>query len=197
MDEFEDLLGTYLVKLSERPMSSEDSGEAAKLLHIIGDLERISDHAVNILSSAEEKRDKGLSFSADAQKELTVMTAAVREILDLSLRAMTEGDLEAAALVEPLQRVIDTLKEQMRTRHILRMQRGKCTMELGFIWSDLLTSFERVAGHCANIAGCEMQMAHSSLELHEYSHDVRASDPAFAINYAAFAGKYALVGETD
>jgi phosphate:Na+ symporter len=195
VDEMEDMLGTYLVKLSERPLSAEDSGEAAKLLHEIGDLERISDHAVNILESAEEKRDKGLAFSADAERELAVMTAAVNEILDLSLRALRDGDLAAAERVEPLQRVIDTLKEQMRTRHVLRMQRGKCSMEMGFIFSDLLTSFERVAGHCANIAGCEMQMAHASLELHEYSSDLRAGDHDYAANYAAFASKYALVAE--
>lgn len=195
VDELEDMLGTYLVKLSERPLSAEDSGEAAKLLHVIGDLERISDHAVNILESAEEKRSKGLAFSAQAEKELTVMTAAVNEILDLTLKAMGEGDLASAELVEPLQRVIDTLKEQMRTRHILRMQRGKCSMEGGFIFADLLTSFERVAGHCANIAGCEMQMAHDSLELHEYSSGLRAGDHDFAANYSAFANKYALVPE--
>ncbi len=195
VDEFEDLLGTYLVKLSARPMTAADSGEAAKLLHIIGDLERISDHAVNILESAEEKRDKGMEFSDDAKKELAVMTAAVTEILDLSLRAFEESDLAAAALVEPLQRVIDILKEQLRTRHILRMQRGRCSMELGFIWSDMLTSFERAAGHCANIAGCELQMTHDSLELHEYSHELRSGDPEYTGNYAAFAKKYALMRE--
>lgn len=194
VDEYEDLLGTYLVKLSARSMTAADSGEAAKLLHVIGDLERISDHAVNILESAEEKRDKGLEFSDDATRELGVMTAAVGEILDLSVLAFENSDLRSAALVEPLQRVIDTLKEQLRTRHILRMQRGRCTMEMGFIWSDLLTSLERVAGHCANIAGCEMQMAHDSLELHEYSHGLRAGNPNFAENYTAFAKKYALMG---
>jgi len=193
VDEFEDMLGTYLVKLSSRPMSDADSGEAAKLLHVIGDLERISDHAVNILSSAEEVRDKALSFSEAANRELAVMTAAETEILELSLKAFTEGDLRSAALVEPLQRVIDTLKEQMRSRHILRMQKGACTMELGFIWSDLLTSMERVAGHCANIAGCEMEMTHSSLELHEYSHELRDKNPDFQENYETFARKYALV----
>lgn len=194
VDEYEDLLGTYLVKLSARSMTAADSGEAAKLLHVIGDLERISDHAVNILESAEEKRDKGLEFSDDAKRELGVMTAAVGEILDLSVRAFENSDLKSAALVEPLQRVIDTLKEQLRTRHILRMQRGRCTMEMGFIWSDLLTSLERVAGHCANIAGCEMQMAHDSLELHEYSHELLAGNPDFTENYTAFAEKYALMG---
>jgi phosphate:Na+ symporter len=193
VDEFEDMLGTYLVKLSSRPMSDADSDEAAKLLHVIGDLERISDHAVNILSSAEEVRDKGLSFSEAANRELAVMTAAEKEILELSLKAFTEGDLSSAALVEPLQRVIDTLKEQMRSRHILRMQKGACTMELGFIWSDLLTSMERVAGHCANIAGCEIEMTHSSLELHEYSNELRDKNPDFQENYDTFARKYALV----
>ena len=196
IDEFEDMLGTYLVKLSSQSMTAEDSAESAKLLHVIGDLERISDHAVNILESAEEKRAKGQVFSADAQKELAVMTAAVNEILDLTVKALEDDDLDAAALVEPLQRVVDTIKEQMRTRHILRMQKGKCSLEMGFIWSDLLTSFERVAGHCANIAGCEMQMAHSSLELHEYSHELSDGNPEFAQNYAEFSKKYALMPET-
>ncbi len=196
IDEFEDMLGTYLVKLSSQSMTAEDSAESAKLLHVIGDLERISDHAVNILESAEEKRAKGQVFSADAQKELAVMTAAVNEILDLTVKALEDDDLDAAALVEPLQRVVDTIKEQMRTRHILRMQKGKCSLEMGFIWSDLLTSFERVAGHCANIAGCEMQMAHSSLELHEYSHELSDGNPEFAQNYAELSKKYALMPET-
>lgn len=196
IDEFEDMLGTYLVKLSSQSMTAEDSAESAKLLHVIGDLERISDHAVNILESAEEKRAKGQVFSADAHKELAVMTAAVNEILDLTVKALEDDDLDAAALVEPLQRVVDTIKEQMRTRHILRMQKGKCSLEMGFIWSDLLTSFERVAGHCANIAGCEMQMAHSSLELHEYSHELSDGNPEFAQNYAEFSKKYALMPET-
>ena len=190
------MLGTYLVKLSSQSMTAEDSAESAKLLHVIGDLERISDHAVNILESAEEKRAKGQVFSADAQKELAVMTAAVNEILDLTVKALEDDDLDAAALVEPLQRVVDTIKEQMRTRHILRMQKGKCSLEMGFIWSDLLTSFERVAGHCANIAGCEMQMAHSSLELHEYSHELSDGNPEFAQNYAELSKKYALMPET-
>ena len=196
VDGYEDLLGTYLVKLSGRPMTAADSGEAAKLLHVIGDLERISDHAVNILDSAEEKRRKGFHFSPEATGELAVMTAAVTEILDLTLRVSAQGDLEAAALVEPLQRAIVAMKEQMRSRHILRMQRGRCTIELGFIWSDLLTDFERVAGHCANIAGCELQMEHSGLELHEYSQALLAGNRDFDANYARFTQKYALPAET-
>lgn len=195
VDEYEDMLGTYLVKLSSRAMNDEDSVEVAKLLHVIGDLERISDHAVNVAESAEEMRDKGLGLTSMAQQELNVISAAVKEILETTLAAFASGDLQAAARVEPLQRVIDTLKEQLRTRHILRMQQGKCTMEMGFIWSDLLTSFGRVAGHCANIAGCELEMAHESLELHEHSHALRASDPDFAQNYEKYALKYSLLAE--
>ena len=193
VDSLEDTLGSYLVKLSSRPMTAKDSGEAAKLLHVIGDFERISDHAVNILNSAEEKRAKSLNFSAAALEELSVITGAEKEILALTLKAFENGDLQSAALVEPLQRVIDAIKEQMRTRHVLRMQKGVCTIEMGFIWSDVLTSLERVAGHCANIAGCEMQMAHDNLDIHGYSKGLLSGEGAYTDNYRSFAEKYALV----
>ena len=155
-DRFEDILSTYLIQLSTRQINESDSAEAAKLLKIIGDFERIADHAVNILESAEEMREKKLAFSAAADAELAVITSAVREILDLSLTAFLDNDMEAASMVEPLEQVIDGLKEKMRTRHIFRLQQGGCSMETGFIWSDLLTDLERTADHCSNIAGCIM-----------------------------------------
>ena len=159
-DHYEDILGTYLVNLSTRQISEADSREAAKLLKMIGDFERIADHAVNILESAEELRDKELRFTEDASSDLTVVSAAVRDILDLSLNAFLHDDLNAASMVEPLEQVIDQLKEQLRTRHILRVQKGDCSIDAGFAWSDLLTNLERTADHCSNIAGCVIDIAH-------------------------------------
>ena len=192
-DRYEDILGTYLVKLGARSMSSRDSTESAKLLHIIGDFERIGDHAVNLLESAEEINNKGIRFSEQAQKELSTLTSAVNEITSLSIRAFIQDDLAAAAKVEPLEQVVDTLKEQLRTRHILRLQRGECTLDVGFVWSDLLTNLERVADHCSNIAGCVIEMQHASLDLHEYLDNYRSDTPAFLADYKAFSQKYALV----
>ncbi len=192
-DRYEDILGTYLVKLGARSMSSRDSTESAKLLHIIGDFERIGDHAVNLLESAEEMNNKGIRFSEQAQKELSTLTSAVNEITSLSIRAFIQDDLAAAAKVEPLEQVVDTLKEQLRTRHILRMQRGECTLDVGFVWSDLLTNLERVADHCSNIAGCVIEMQHASLDLHEYLDNYRSDTPEFLADYRAFSQKYALV----
>lgn len=192
-DRYEDILGTYLVKLGTRAMSSRDSTEAAKLLHIIGDFERIADHAVNLLESAEEMHTKSIVFSSAAQQELSTLTAAVNEITTLSMRAFLSDDLTAAAKVEPLEQVVDTLKEQLRTRHILRLQRGECTLDAGFVWSDLLTNLERVADHCSNIAGCVIEMQHASLDLHEYLDNYRSGTPEFLAQYKAYSKKYALV----
>jgi len=192
-DHYEDILGTYLVKLGTHPLSAADSAESAKLLHMIGDFERISDHAVNLLESAEEIRDKGIRFSEQALRELHVLTSAVEEITDLSLGAFLHDDLKAASLVEPLEQVVDTLKEQLRTRHILRLQKGECSLDAGFVWSDLLTNLERVADHCSNIAGCVIEMRHDSLDLHEYLGAVKTGTTEYAAQYDAFSRKYALV----
>ena len=192
-DQYEDMLGTYLVKLGRADLNAADSRETAKLLHIIGDFERISDHAVNLVESAEEIRNKGLSFSVHAKQELAVLTAAVGEVMDLALDAFLQNDPALAAKVEPLEQVVDTLKEQLRNRHILRLQKGECTIELGFVWSDLLTSLERVADHCSNIAGCVIEMSHDSLDVHEYLDNVKAGGPGFLRSYEAYAQKYALM----
>jgi phosphate:Na+ symporter len=159
-DRYEDMLGTYLVTLSAHNLHIEESEEAAALLKMIGDFERIADHAVNLLESAEEMEQKFLTFTADAAAELKKITSAVEEILDLTLAAFLNKDMDAAVRVEPLEKIIDALKEQLRTRHILRLQQGDCTMDAGFIWSDLLTNLERTAAHCSNIAGCIMDNAH-------------------------------------
>ena len=191
-DHYEDIIGTYRVQLSSRTMSQCESEEATELLKTIGDFERISDHAVNVLESAEELREKGLAFSGTAQEEYGVLAGAVREILHLAINAFAAGDSAAAAQVEPLEEVIDKLKEQMRTRHILRMQRGACSIEAGLVWSDLLTDLERISDHCSNIAGCVLDAAQHNLNLHETLRTVRREDADFRTRLAADAEKYRL-----
>ena len=191
-DRYEDELGTYLVRLSAQQLSDAESEEATELLKIIGDFDRISDHAVNLLAASEELRSKGLGFSATAEKELKVLIGAVSEILNTAERAFSEKDLAAAAQVEPLKQVIVALKEQMRTRHILRMQQGHCSIEAGFVWSDLLTDLERTADHCSNIAGCVLDAANHGLNLHETLRAMRADDPDFRRAYGTYAEKYRL-----
>ena len=178
-DHYEDILGTYLVKLSAQKMGRSESEEATELLKTIGDFERISDHAVNILSSAEEMTQKGLNFSGSALNELATVTSAIREILSLALKAFEQRDVSVASQVEPLEQVIDTLKEQMRTRHILRMQQGQCSIEAGFVLSDLLTDLERTSDHCSNIAGCVIDASQHNLNLHETLREAKSANSSF------------------
>ena len=192
-DRYEDLLGDYLVRLNNHALSNEDRQESAELLHLIGDFERISDHAVNILESAEEMREKHICFSDAAQRELKIMRSAVCEILDLALEAYRNNDPRTAKQVEPLEEVVDTLKEQLRMRHILRLQNGVCTIELGFVWADLLTNLERVADHCSNIAGRVIESRNASIDLHAYLDNVKIGNQKFAEEYNAYAKKYALM----
>ena len=191
-DHYEDILGTYLVKLSAQKMGRSESEEATELLKTIGDFERISDHAVNILTSAEEMTRKGLTFSASAKNELATVTAAIREILSLSLKAFERHDTAIASQVEPLEQVIDTLKEQMRTRHILRMQQGQCSIEAGFVLSDLLTDLERTSDHCSNIAGCIIDASRHNLNLHETLREAKSADSGFQSAFHTYAEKYQL-----
>ena len=191
-DRYEDALGTYLVRLSTQQMGAAESEEATELLKTIGDFERISDHAVNVLESAEELRTKGLTFSKAAQRELDVLSKAVRDILTLALRAFREQDMDAAGQVEPLEQVIDDLKEQMRTRHILRLQQGQCSIETGFVWCDLLTDLERTSDHCSNIAGCVIDAAQHDLNLHETLRSVRHSDGTYRRRLDTCAEVYRL-----
>ena len=191
-DHYEDILGTYLVKLSSQKMGRAESEESTELLKTIGDFERISDHAVNILTSAEEMTRKGLTFSASAKNELATVTAAIREILSLALKAFERRDTDIASQVEPLEQVIDTLKEQMRTRHILRMQQGQCSIEAGFVLSDLLTDLERTSDHCSNIAGCIIDASRHNLNLHETLREAKAADSGFRSTFHSYAEKYQL-----
>jgi phosphate:Na+ symporter len=190
-DHYEDILGNYIVRLSSHAMSDADSIESAKLLRLIGDLERISDHAVNVVESAEEIRNKNILFSADAQNELSRITDAVQEILDLAISSFVRNDVQSAALVFPLEEVVDALKEQLRSNHILRLQKGECSIEAGFVWSDLLTNLERVADHCSNIANCVVQTSKFKFS-HENSTGSKRNSTAFMSQYEAYAKKYAL-----
>lgn len=192
-DHYEDILGTYLVKLSVKQISEADSIEAAKILKVIGDFERISDHAVNILESAEEMKEKKLVFTDAAVSELQVIVMAVNEILDLSLTAFLSDDFNAASMVEPLEQVIDHLKEQMRTRHIRRLQQGVCSIDAGFIWSDLLTNLERTSDHCSNIAGCVIDMADHHMNIHESLRSIRNDNEEFQQKFKEYASKYFLI----
>ncbi len=191
-DHYEDVIGTYLVKLSGHQFGDKSSDETAKLLKLIGDFERICDHAVNIIESSEEMQEKGLVFSEDARAEIAVLSGAVNEILNLSLDAFVRNDLKLAYQIEPLEQVIDGLKEQLRTRHILRLQQGNCTIAAGFIWSDILTNLERTADHCSNIAACMIDTANDNLNLHESVREMKESGSVFSKLYSDYSKKYIL-----
>ena len=191
-DHLEDVLGTYLVKLSAHPISESDNAEATILLKAISDFERVGDHATNILESAEELHGKSLKLSEVAKGELEVIVCAVQEIMELAFSAFIGRDLEAAYRVEPLEEVIDDLKEQMRTQHILRMQQGICSIETGFIWSDLLTSLERIGDHCSNLAGCVIDLHHHDLNTHETLRSARKDNKDFDVRYREYAAKYSI-----
>ena len=161
---------------------------------MIGDLERISDHAVNLVESAEEMREKKLRFTPAASRELADLSRAVSELLDLTLSAFLDNDLEHAAMVEPLTQVVSRLKEQLRTSHILRLQQGECTIDAGFVWSDLLTDLDRTSGHCSNIAGCVIDIAQHNINLHASLRELRSDSGEYRRQFQAFANKYALDG---
>ncbi len=191
-DHYEDILGTYLVKLSALQISEADSAEAAMLLKALNDFERIGDHALNLVESAEELQEKNLSFSEAARHELSVLTRAVSEIVELSFSAFRENDLTKAYQVEPLEQVIDDLKEKLRVHHILRLQQGSCSIETGFVWSDILTALERVGDHCSNIAGCIIDLAHHDMNTHEALRSAQVENENFGEQYRMYAKKYSL-----
>ncbi len=193
VDIYEDVLGSYLVKLSSKSMDEVDSHEVTKLLHMIGDLERISDHAVNVVESAEEINDKQLVFSDDAKRELHAMYGAVDEILAITEDAFVNNDIGKAYTVEPLEQVVDYLRDQIKLQHILRLQKSECTIEHGFVLSDILTNLERVSDHCSNIAGCLVEMSkHDSLDVHDYLHKVKAGGMEYDALYNAYMEKYSI-----
>ena len=172
VDYYEDELGSYLVKLSSKHLSEKDSQELSVLLHCIGDFERISDHAINIMESAREMYEKKLAFSKKAQEELVIFTGAIKDIVSTSVRIFQEEDLKLAGMVEPLEEVIDYLNSEMKKRHIKRLRKGKCTIEMGFILSDITTNYERVSDHCSNIALCLLQLNEENFDTHEYQYNL-------------------------
>ena len=190
-DHFEDIIGTYLIKLSRNQITDADSSTVSRLLKVIGDYERIADHSVNLLESAEELAEKGIEFSPEARHEIETMCAASREILLLSKAAFVDNDLAAAYKIEPLEQVIDDLKEHLRNQHILRLKDGTCTVEAGFIWTDILTDIERVADHCSNIAACVIDTAHNNMNLHESVREIKQGAD-FEELYTYYSSKYAL-----
>lgn len=176
VDHYEDELGSYLVKLSSRHLTEKDSQELSVILHCIGDFERISDHAINIMESAREMADKELAFSKKAEEEFRIFTGAIRDIVNTSVLVFQEEDLKLAAMVEPLEEVIDYLNTEVKRRHMKRLRKGKCTIEMGFVLSDLTTNYERVSDHCSNIALCLLQLNEENFETHEYQDNLVSKD---------------------
>ncbi len=193
IDGFEDKLGTYLMQLSGRSLSQNDSRKMSKVLHTISDFERIGDHTCNLLNSATELHEKRISFSDEARRELAVLQGAVTETLQLTLRAFETEDLRHAVQVEPLEEVIDFLCAELKNRHIARMQRGLCSLEKGFVYLDVLTNLERISDHCSNVAVCLIEMRHDSFDTHEYLNNLKASgELEYTKLYSTFKQKYAL-----
>ncbi len=192
-DHYEDILGTYLVHLSSRDLNPDDNHEVSLLLHLIGDFERIGDHALNIVEAAEEIKQKSLVFSEGAQKELAVLEQAVTEVIHLAMTAFLTGDLSLARRVEPLEQVVDELTREIRSRHVRRLKNGECTIELGFVLSDLLGNFERVADHSSNIAVEMIEMQENALDTHEYLKQIKADENSdYEVIHAGYATKYSL-----
>lgn len=193
IDIFEDKIGSYILKISSKDLSENDSKIVSSMLHTIGDLERISDHAVNIVEAAEEMHSKKIKFSQQALRELPVIVNAVSEILDMSINAFVNNDVNLAKNVEPLEDVIDQLRSDLKTRHIERLRNGKCTIELGFILQDLLTNFERVSDHCSNIAVYLIQISDNSMDTHEYMNELKKlARSEFMDEFNDYKNKYIL-----
>lgn len=193
IDKYEDELGTFLVKLSGKELTERDNNQVSKLLHTIGDFERISDHAVTITYVAKEMHEKNMHFSKDALSELDVLTNALKEILSLTVSAFETDDNATATQIEPLEQVIDGLVLEIKNKHIERLQDGACTIELGFMLSDLLNSYQRVSDHCSNIAACVIQMKYSQLDMHNYLNSIKTGENEhFAKEFEKYQAKYSV-----
>lgn len=190
IDKYEDKIGNYLLGLTNYSLSEKDNIETTKYLHVIGDLERISDHAVNLMNSAKEINSKKLIFSDSAKSEIEKMCSAVNEIMDYTLKAITNDDLTAASEVGPLEEVIDALKKKLQKNHIKRLQNNGCTIEMGFVLSDITTVLERISDHCNNIALCIIDLQRESLGLHRQSKYLKKSNPVFQQKYEEYYNKY-------
>jgi len=192
LDEDEDKLGTYLVQLSSHSLSEKDSQVVSKMLHAIGNFERLGDHALNLTGGARELYEKGLSFTKEAKEELSVLVEAIREIMDITDRAYAENDAALAWQVEPLEQVIDDLIAKIRSNHIRRLRQGDCSIEMGFVLSDALTNFERVSDHCSNVAVAIIETEHNVYDIHNYLHGVKHNNDEFVDAYQEYSAKYRL-----
>ncbi len=193
VDQYEDQLGSYLVKAGSRDLSERDNHSLSVMLHCIGDFERISDHARNVQEAAQEMADKGVNFSEKALQELEVLRSAIRDILKITMRSFMDEDLELARQVEPLEEVIDALIQEIRQRHIRRLRKGSCTIELGFILTDIITNLERVSDHCSNIAVCLLEISEDEFDTHAYLEDMRREDNTeFRRQVMAYGRQYRL-----
>ena len=196
VDHYEDALGTYLVQLSGRTLSKEDNRTINTLLHTIGDFERISDHSVNLLETAEEIRDKNIRFSDEALDDLSVLEAALQDIVNRTVDAFQKHDCYAAGKIEPLEEVVDGLVREVKTRHIARLQAGTCTIEYGFVLDDLLTDYERIADHCSNIAVAMIEVADDKFDTHEYLNSIKnGGSVKFEQRYEKYRGRYTFPPE--
>ena len=192
-DNYEDALGSYLVKLSASDVDEADSKQITKLLHIIGDFERISDHAVNIVESAEEMKEKKIEFSPEAKAELDVLRAAVGDIINLAEEAFKNNNLDLAINIEPLEEVVDDLRDKIKLNHIIRLQKSECTIEHGFILADLLNNFERVSDHCSNVGCCMIEMfTEDSLDMHKYLQHIHSDSKVFKTKFKEYTKKYSI-----
>ena len=193
IDRYEDALSEYIVKLERQELSNEDNTVLSMILHNVGDLERISDHAKNISESALELNRKSIRFSPDAEREVGIYMDAVREIVDMAVDSFIERDVEKAASVEPLEEVIDEIHAEVKNRHIERLRKGICTIELGFVLSDLGTNLERVADHCSNLAICTIEAAEGAFDMHRYPSRIKKYDAEeFEQKERGFEAKYSL-----
>ena len=193
LDIYEDQLGTYMVKLSKRGASDSDSKRIAKILHTINDFERIGDHAENLVGVAREMHDKGIVFSHEAKAEIEKLSAALHEILDMTSKAFKTSDVQLASSVEPLEQVIDKLISEIKNRHVERLQKGNCTIELGFVLTDLLTNYERVSDHCSNVAVAVLESKHGTFETHEYLNNIRSDGTgSFGRLYEEYSERYSI-----
>ena len=193
VDRFEDKIGTYLMRLNSSELSREENEKVSKYLHTLSDFERISDHAMNVAQAAQEIHDKKIHFSADGEHELTVLLGAVNEILELAINSFVEDDLDKAYRVEPLEEHIDVLCDELKLRHVERLQTGACSLKVGFVFNDLLTNFERVADHCSNIAIAMIELSQNAYETHDYIINLKElHSHNYDELYAGFAEKYAI-----
>jgi phosphate:Na+ symporter len=192
IDRYEDKLGTFLVRMSALSLGEDESQKVSKMLHAIGDFERLGDHALNMAKAAKEINDKEIEFSAEAKKEIAVLRQAVEKIIDNTVLAYKNNDTVLAVGIEPLEQVIDKLIYTIRVNHIERLRKGNCTIELGFVLSDVLTNYERISDHCSNIAVSIIETAHGSFDPHKYLSEVKHDNAEFDRMYKDYLNQYAI-----